>query len=48
MEVIRHMITVTRRFLTGRPVRREEINATPLRSERIARVVENVRRRERR
>ena len=45
MEVIRHMITVTRRFLAGRPVRHEEINATPLRSERVARVVENVRRR---
>jgi|GEM_PF-4645675 len=40
------MITIGRRYLDGKPVRREELDARPVESERIARIVERVRRRE--
>ena len=40
------MITITKRYLAGKPVRREEMSARPVESERIARIVEKVRRRE--
>lgn len=42
------MMTVTKRYLAGKPIRREAFEARPVESERIARIVENVRRREKR
>lgn len=42
------MIFIQKRFLNGEPVEREDMAGRPVESERIARVIERVRRRERR
>jgi len=39
------MVVIEKRFLNGQPVRREEINARPVESEDISRIIEGVRRR---
>ena len=41
-------MTVTRRYLAGKPVRREDFEMRPVESEQIARIVENVRQRAKR